>query len=112
MILYHGSTVAVNVPKIIKTEYGRDFGFGFYTTDIQEQAARWAVRNPRSRHLRSFINLRLLCPYPMTRPAFMVRVDYIFFLFLWKNTIKSGSCEMNRPRENRHVKEKPIVEYR
>ena len=44
MILYHGSTVAVNVPKIIKTEYGRDFGCGFYTTDIQEQAVRWALR--------------------------------------------------------------------
>ena len=42
MILYHGSNVIVETPQIIKTEYGRDFGFGFYTTDIKEQAVRWA----------------------------------------------------------------------
>ena len=44
MILYHGSTVAVEVPQIIRAEHGRDFGFGFYTTDIREQAERWALR--------------------------------------------------------------------
>ena len=44
MILYHGSTLAVEFPKIIRTEQGRDFGFGFYTTDIKEQAERWAKR--------------------------------------------------------------------
>lgn len=44
MILYHGSTVVVEMPKIIKTEYGRDFGFGFYTTDIKSQAVSWAQR--------------------------------------------------------------------
>ncbi|MCI8785426.1 MAG: DUF3990 domain-containing protein [Eubacterium sp.] len=31
MILYHGSTVVVDHPKIIKSEVGRDFGFAFYT---------------------------------------------------------------------------------
>ena len=41
MIVYHGSTVVVELPQIIKTEYGRDFGFGFYTTDIKKQAARY-----------------------------------------------------------------------
>ena len=40
MILYHGSTVVVDHPKIIKSEVGRDFGFAFYTTDIREQAIR------------------------------------------------------------------------
>jgi len=44
MILYHGSTVVVENPKIIKSEIGRDFGFAFYTTDIKEQAVRWARR--------------------------------------------------------------------
>ena len=47
MILYHGSTVAVDHPIIIKTEQGRDFGFGFYTTDLREQAVRWARRRMR-----------------------------------------------------------------
>lgn len=47
MILYHGSNVIVEKPMIVKTEYGRDFGFGFYTTDIKEQAVRWAIRKAR-----------------------------------------------------------------
>lgn len=44
MILYHGSTVVVKEPRILKSEQGRDFGFAFYTTDIKEQAERWAKR--------------------------------------------------------------------
>lgn len=44
MILYHGSTVEVQQPRILKSEIGRDFGFAFYTTDIRTQAERWARR--------------------------------------------------------------------
>ena len=47
MILYHGSNVIVEKPRIITSEAGRDFGFGFYTTDIKEQAIRWAKRRAR-----------------------------------------------------------------
>ena len=47
MKLYHGSTVAVEVPRIIRSAVGRDFGFGFYATDIREQAERWARRRRR-----------------------------------------------------------------
>ena len=44
MILYHGSTLEVQQPRILKSEIGRDFGFAFYTTDIQAQAERWTRR--------------------------------------------------------------------
>lgn len=44
MILYHGSTMEVLEPQVIRSEFGRDFGFAFYTTDIQAQAERWARR--------------------------------------------------------------------
>lgn len=44
MVLYHGSSVVVENPQIIRSEIGRDFGFAFYTTDIREQAVRWAKR--------------------------------------------------------------------
>ena len=47
MILYHGTTVEIKVPEIITSEIGRDFGFAFYTTDIKEQAERWAVRKAK-----------------------------------------------------------------
>jgi hypothetical protein len=44
MIVYHGSIVEIREPQILKNEIGRDFGFAFYTTDIKEQAIRWARR--------------------------------------------------------------------
>lgn len=48
MKLYHGSTVVIEAPQIIRSAVGRDFGFGFYTTDIKEQAERWALRRKRT----------------------------------------------------------------
>ena len=47
MMLYHGTTLEIVRPEIIKSDIGRDFGFGFYTTDIKEQAERWAVRRAK-----------------------------------------------------------------
>ena len=49
MILYHGSYMKVEIPQIITSDKGRDFGFGFYTTTIKNQAERWAVRTARLR---------------------------------------------------------------
>jgi hypothetical protein len=62
MKLYHGSTVVVDLPRIIKTEIGRDFGTGFYTTGIKDQATRWAKRKAlieqrHSRAAKAFISL-------------------------------------------------------
>ena len=47
MIVYHGTTLEIQEPKILTAEIGRDFGFAFYTTDIREQAERWAVRRAK-----------------------------------------------------------------
>lgn len=47
MILYHGTTLEIKNPEIIKSEIGRDFGFAFYTTSIKEQAERWAIRRAK-----------------------------------------------------------------
>lgn len=44
MIIYHGSSLEIRIPQIIKNDKGRDFGEGFYTTPIREQAERWAKR--------------------------------------------------------------------
>ena len=49
MILYHGSYMPVETPQILTLEKGRDFGFGFYTTTIKEQAERWGIRTARLR---------------------------------------------------------------
>ena len=43
MILYHGSMVSVEAPRILTRKDGRgaDFGAGFYTTSSRDQAVRW-----------------------------------------------------------------------
>lgn len=41
-IIYHGSYMAVIEPKIIKGQYTKDFGEGFYCTVFEHQAIRWA----------------------------------------------------------------------
>ena len=42
MIIYHGSTVSVEDPKILQSGRWLDFGPGFYATSNKEQAGRWA----------------------------------------------------------------------
>ena len=49
MIIYHGGTDIVEAPRIIYSTKGRDFGAGFYTTDIEIQAVKWAKRLARIR---------------------------------------------------------------
>ena len=42
MILYHGSNLAVEQPRLIAQTRGLDFGAGFYLTTNEEQAARFS----------------------------------------------------------------------
>lgn len=45
MILYHGSNVIVEQPKLIRQNRYLDFGFGFYTTTNRDQAVNFAQRS-------------------------------------------------------------------
>lgn len=42
--LYHGSKVIVEFPEIRRARFNKDFYFGFYCTNLSEQAKRWAIR--------------------------------------------------------------------
>ena len=44
MILYHGSDVIVSTLGVEYSTRNLDYGKGFYTTSIKEQAMRWAQR--------------------------------------------------------------------
>lgn len=44
MILYHGSYSAIEHPDISFSRDYVDFGKGFYTTPIKEQAEKWCQR--------------------------------------------------------------------
>jgi hypothetical protein len=42
LILYHGSNMAVEQPKLVHQSRGLDFGAGFYLTSSEEQAQRFS----------------------------------------------------------------------
>ena len=44
MILYHGSYVQVIKPDLSFSRKELDFGMGFYTTSIKEQAEKWSLK--------------------------------------------------------------------
>ncbi len=43
-MIFHGGFNEVRLPEIIVGKYAKDFGSGFYCTELQEQAVRWAKR--------------------------------------------------------------------
>lgn len=54
MILYHGSKEIVEFPEIRKGAYNKDFYFGFYCTDYENQARRWATRYGRYGYINKY----------------------------------------------------------
>lgn len=44
MELYHGSYLPIEAPSIISGKFAKDFGTGFYCTEIKSQAEKWAKR--------------------------------------------------------------------
>jgi hypothetical protein len=60
MILYHGSTENIEKPVIRTSLSSRDFGAGFYCTDIREQAEKWALRQGRIRKKQAIRSLDFL----------------------------------------------------
>ena len=41
--IYHGSNVVVEKPHILISGFNKDFGYGFYCTNIEKQARKWAL---------------------------------------------------------------------
>lgn len=48
MQLFHGSNVVVKNPKILTNGNYKDFGYGFYCTNIENQAKRWAYTKSKN----------------------------------------------------------------
>lgn len=57
MILYHGSNVVVDKPKLINQNRFLDFGNGFYTTTNREQAENFAKKVSLRRGGKPIINI-------------------------------------------------------
>lgn len=58
MILYHGSYIEVPKPDLLHSRPRVDFGLGFYTTPILEQAIKWCgkfIRQGRDRIISKYV---------------------------------------------------------
>lgn len=42
--LFHGSRIIVEHPEIRIQKYHKDFSWGFYCTQLEKQAVRWATK--------------------------------------------------------------------
>ncbi len=71
MIVYHGSYTEISSPDLLHSRNEVDFGKGFYTTEIREQAVKWCERFKRTGENgiisayeifeESFSDLKILC---------------------------------------------------
>lgn len=43
-IIFHGSKEVIKTPEILVSNHSKDFGYGFYCTELFAQASRWAKR--------------------------------------------------------------------
>lgn len=66
IIVYHGSTQAVERPLCKIGRRNLDFGQGFYVTDIRRQAAQWAQRRAENSNMPPVLNR-----YRLEREAFI-----------------------------------------
>jgi len=54
MILFHGGPVPVTKPEIRKAKYTKDFGIGFYCTELEHQAKIWSTKRSSSGYISSY----------------------------------------------------------
>jgi hypothetical protein len=75
MVVYHGSDVVVDEPKILKSNRLLDFGMGFYTTSNKNQAIRWAkkVQN-RNQSKKCYISI-----YNFEKEKAIKKLNVIYF---------------------------------
>ena len=57
MRVFHGSGMIVEKPEVLISGYYKDFGYGFYCTNIEKQAKRWALTK-RPGHVVNLYNYR------------------------------------------------------
>lgn len=48
MEIYHGSNICVDNPKILTNGHYKDFGYGFYCTNFEHQAQKWALTRKKA----------------------------------------------------------------
>lgn len=60
ILLFHGSNVVVRRPQILENGYYKDFGYGFYCTNIEKQAKRWALSKRKNHIVNKYVYMENL----------------------------------------------------
>jgi hypothetical protein len=72
MIVYHGSHLKIETIDLTKSRVNRDFGQGFYVTNIRSQAEFWAERMGRKMKTEGCITEFIFCENAFTKWEFRV----------------------------------------
>ena len=94
--MYHGGTDIIERPEIRSPFLGRDFGKGFYCTDILTQAQKWARRQALIRKKTAILNV-----YEFDRGAVQRAAQNILSIKLFEDYSKDWlelicKCRMER----------------
>ena len=57
MIVYHGTTEAIEKPDVNHSKKYLDFGKGFYLTTYESQAKKWALRKSMRQNKQAIVNI-------------------------------------------------------
>lgn len=97
MRLYHGSIVAVRKPSLKPGRANADFGKGFYTTSVVEQAVRWAdIRREREEAERAVVSVYEFDESLLTNAGWNVR-QFHGADELWLNFV--ADCRKSRKHD-------------
>lgn len=72
--VYHGGTEPIEHPLVSAGREGLDFGKGFYTTVLREQAELWADRVARQHRADKYLSV-----YDLDIETIRARYSYLFF---------------------------------
>lgn len=101
MKLFHGSTLIVNHPVILKSQRLLDFGKGFYTTSNQNQAERWAeIKKKRSQKTSAIVTIFQIPNHLFSNKEYKVKEftradeEWLDFIFTNRKTNKEHTYDI------------------
>jgi hypothetical protein len=109
MRVYHGSSVAISEIDLSKSLPGRDFGQGFYVTNIRRQAEIWAERKAAELH-----NKEVITEFEFNEYAY--RYDKLKTLYFegyseeWFDFIILNRSSMTRQVHDYDIVEGPVAD--
>ena len=95
MILYHGSYLSVKKPDLSFSRLRTDFGRGFYTTPLKEQAVSWSKRFLRERGTSVISAYKFLSGADEELPSGIKILEFNSHDLDWLNFITG--CRLGKP---------------